>query len=142
MRTNIYTKRGELTSYALHCGHVWEHQGYCISVRHGVFFAMPPAIDDGTQPTRPCYTARTKNELIAKLKQAVSYEMTDTFAGEANYSWCKRGEVFLLPNASKIALVRAVKKALGLEGVRCKREDYDDQIVLRPVGACVVVFIG
>lgn len=68
MRTNIYTKTGELTSYALHCGQVWEHQGYRISVRHGVFFAIPPAVDDGTQQIRQNYTARTKRELLAKIK--------------------------------------------------------------------------
>jgi hypothetical protein len=74
--------------------------------------------------------------------KTIPFEMTDTFGGEANYSWCKRGQVSLPEGASDLALVRRVKKALGLKGVRCKREDYGDQIVLRPVGACVIVFIG
>lgn len=74
--------------------------------------------------------------------ETIPFEMTDTFGGEANYSWVRRGEVSLPEGASDLALVRRVKKALGLEGVRCQRESYGEQIVLRPVGACVVVFIG
>ena len=70
------------------------------------------------------------------------YEMTDTFGGEANYSWVRRGEVELPEGASNLMLVRRVKKALGLEGVRCKRLDYGDQIALYPVGSCTVIFIG
>lgn len=72
----------------------------------------------------------------------IAYEMTDTFGGEANYSWVRRGEVELPEGASDLMRVRRVKKALGLEGVRCKRADFGELIELRPVGACVVVFIG
>lgn len=72
----------------------------------------------------------------------ISYEITDTFGGEANYSWVRRGEVELREGASDLALVRAVKKALGLSGVRCTRSEIGELIELRPVGACVVVFIG
>jgi hypothetical protein len=74
--------------------------------------------------------------------ETIPFEMTDTFGGEANYSWVRRGEVSLREGASDLALVRAVKAELGLTGVRCQREEYGEQIVLRPVGACVVVFIG
>jgi hypothetical protein len=74
--------------------------------------------------------------------KTIPFEMTDTFGGEANYSWVRRGEVSLPEGASDLTLVRRVKKALGLEGVPCKRESYGEQIVLRPVGSCVVVFIG
>ena len=71
------------------------------------------------------------------------YEMTDTFGGEANYSWVRRGEVELPEGASGLMLVRRVKKALGLEGVQCKRESYgDSHFTLYPVGSCTVVFIG
>ena len=70
------------------------------------------------------------------------YEMTDTFGGEANYSWVRRGELELPKGASDLMLVRRVKKALGLEGVPCKRLDYGDQIALYPVGSCTVIFIG
>lgn len=74
--------------------------------------------------------------------ETIPFEMTDTFNGEANYAWCRRGKVELKVGASDLAVVRAVKRALGLEGVRCTRSEYGDIIELRPVGACVVVFIG
>lgn len=139
MKRIKYCKDGTLSEYALHCGYTCEHEGYTLSVKHGIFFAIPIEHWDASKPH---YTARTKAELLAKLKQAVPYEMTDTFDGEANYCWVKRGEVFLLPSASDLARVRAVKKALGIEGVPCKRLDYGDQIALYPVGSCTVIFIG
>ncbi len=50
------------------------------------------------------------------------FEYTDTFGGEPNYSWVKRGELDhdLLSDSQ---IVRRVKAELGLTGVRCKRED-------------------
>jgi hypothetical protein len=67
-----------------------------------------------------------------------NFEYTDTFGGEANYTWVKRGEVTATPSN----VVRRVKALLGLEGVRCKREEYGEMIVLRPIGSCTVVFIS
>lgn len=77
-----------------------------------------------------------------KKSVTIPFEMTDTFGGEANYAWVRRGEVELPEGAGDVTLVRRVKKALGLENVRCTREEYGDQIVLRPVGSCTVIFIG
>jgi hypothetical protein len=48
----------------------------------------------------------------------VKAEYTDTFAGEANYSWVRRVELDVPDNLSDIGVVRRVKKALGLEGLR------------------------
>lgn len=67
-------------------------------------------------------------------------EMTDTFGGEANYSWVRRAESEA-DGASDLAVVRRIKRQLGLDGVRCARETWGETIVLRPVGACVVIFI-
>ena len=67
--------------------------------------------------------------------------MTDTFGGQANYAWARRGEIDLREGASNLALVRRVKKALGMEGVRCRKEEWGDTLVLRPIGQCLVVFI-
>ena len=67
-------------------------------------------------------------------------EMTDTFGGEANYSWVRRSECEA-DGASDFAIVRRIKRQLGLGGVRCTREILGETIVLRPVGACVVIFI-
>lgn len=68
-----------------------------------------------------------------------SYEYTDTFGGSPNYSWVKRGEVDAkdLPQA-----FRAVKKALGLSGVRGVSSSYGERIEFRPFRSCTVLFIN
>lgn len=69
-------------------------------------------------------------------------EHTDTFGGEANYSWVTREEISLPDGASDLSVVRAAKAALGLSGVRCRRSDLGDLLELRPYGSCSVVFIS
>lgn len=71
------------------------------------------------------------------MREKWDYEYTDTFQGEANYCWVKRGTITTRGKNP----VKAVKAALGLSGVRCRRIDYGDMIELRPVGMCTVVFI-
>jgi hypothetical protein len=67
-----------------------------------------------------------------------NYEHTDTFSGEANYCWVNRGIVDVTCDNP----VKAVKKALGMENVPCKRIDYGDMIELRPYRICQVIFIN
>lgn len=69
------------------------------------------------------------------------YTLTDTFGGEANYAWAKRGEIELPDDASDLALVRRVKKELEMEGVRCRKEKWGETLVLYPVGQCLVLFV-
>lgn len=68
-------------------------------------------------------------------------ELTDTFGGQANYSWCNRETIELPDTASDRQIIMAAKAALGLTGTRCKRSDYGECIELKPVGACAVAFI-
>lgn len=70
--------------------------------------------------------------------EAYDYEYTDTFGGEANYAWVRRGTVRA---RSMLGAVRAAKRAVGLSGVRCRRDDYGDSVDLRPHGMCVVLFV-
>ena len=86
-----------------------------------------------------------------------TYEYTDTFAGEANYSWVKRGSVsvgainhygysgegsgWYASRRMQTHAVRKVKAALELNGVRCKRELWGETIVLRPYGQATILFI-
>ena len=74
----------------------------------------------------------------------VNLEITDTFSGEANYSWVNRKtyEFDKETAPSKLAIVRLVKKFAGLTGVRCEVENYGDQIVIRPVNQCIVCFVN
>ena len=69
-------------------------------------------------------------------------EVTDTFAGEANYSWARRATFEAAADTSDRELVRLAKKALGLTGTRCRRTTYGDTIQLDVVGACIRAFIN
>lgn len=75
---------------------------------------------------------------MMSAENKIKAEYTDTYAGEANYSWCR---VANIEPASKLAIVRRVKAEFGLSGIRCRRYDHGDQIWLYPSGMCRVVFI-
>ena len=68
-------------------------------------------------------------------------ELTDTFGGQANYSWVTR-ETFELPaDATARQIVTAAKAALGLTGCRCRTFDYGEGFELRPTGSLTVAFV-
>ena len=68
-------------------------------------------------------------------------ELTDTFGGGANYSWCNRETIELADTATDRQVITAAKAALGLTGQRCRRFDHGEGFELRPIGACVVAFV-
>lgn len=69
------------------------------------------------------------------------FECTDTFGGEANYSWVKR-ETRTMKNTSQYARVRLAKKIFGLNGLRSKTSNYGDMIRIDfDSHLCVVIFI-
>ena len=72
----------------------------------------------------------------------IQFVMTDTFAGEANYSWGRRGEIEVDENASETAIIRRVKSALGMSGIQCRKENLGEEIRLYPHGMCRVIFIN
>lgn len=56
----------------------------------------------------------------------IRYELTDTWAGTPNYGWVKRGTVTVPQNATQHKIMREVKKALVLTGVKFRlRELYN-----------------
>ena len=67
-------------------------------------------------------------------------EYTDTFGGEANYSWVK-SHSFIIGDKSPKGIVRTAKKLVGLNGVDCRTTDHGDMIEIRPRGMCTVAFI-
>jgi len=71
-----------------------------------------------------------KKELLT-----LNYEYTDTFGGESNYSWVRRGTVTA---KTERGLVRAAKKAVGLNGVR-GRWRYNGEAFI-PYGSCTILF--
>ena len=66
-------------------------------------------------------------------------EHTDTFGGEANYSWVNRTKI----EATDKQIVRKAKAFAGFTGMRCAVDNYGDMISIRPVGRhapCQIVF--
>ena len=69
-------------------------------------------------------------------------EFTDTFAGEANYSWVQR-ETFHAPDtATDKTLMRRAKTAVGLNGVRGRWDSFGDTLRFRPYHLRVVLFVS
>jgi uncharacterized protein YcaQ len=68
-------------------------------------------------------------------------EVTDTFGGEANYCWVKRGAT---KAKSRRGVVKAIKDLAGWTGwCRVRVTDYGDMIEVRPAqssGVCQVAF--
>ncbi len=74
-------------------------------------------------------------------KLVIQIEITDTLAGEGNYSWVKRSRIEGMENKSDLSIVKAVKKQIGWSNIRCRVERYDGLIQLTPFRDCVTCFI-
>ena len=91
------------------------------------------------------------------MSNTYSLEYTDTFGGEANYSWVKRAKVTMpelthygydggtnYGKANRVytrELMRAAKAEMGLTGVRGTTHNHGDMIEFRPYRSCTVLFI-
>jgi hypothetical protein len=69
-------------------------------------------------------------------------EMTDTFGGDANYSWLHSAVIDAPTDASSTMLVRRAKKALGVTQPHKPIDDWGDMIRLDLRHACVCIFIS
>lgn len=78
------------------------------------------------------------------IQTNIKWELTDTFGGEANYSWVRRGviETKAGEDYSDLAAVRRVKKAIGWSGIRCDTVDIGEDLALYPHGMAQVCFIS
>lgn len=94
---------------------------------------------DATLKPEPLETMKTEK---AENTVTIQFEYTDTFGGEANYSWVRRTELQLPANISDRALVRRAKAWAGLTGCRCTVSNYGDMIDIRPAGSCTVLFVS
>ena len=70
------------------------------------------------------------------------FEYTDTFGGEANYSWVKRNEEDFPEDISDLALMRRAKKWAGLSNVRGRSENWGDTLAFYPRGCNTVLFVN
>lgn len=84
-------------------------------------------------------------------------ELTDTFGGEANYSWVKRGTIAVPewdrfsdwdgngrrePRGYQAYVMREAKRKAGLTGVRGRTYAMGDGYEFRPYGMNVVLFVS
>lgn len=81
-----------------------------------------------------------------------SIEVTDTFSGEANYSWVKRGTATVAETndsesykrrelRNRRAVAKRVREIAGWPVcVRITIEDQGDTYTIRPAGMCQVAF--
>ena len=67
-------------------------------------------------------------------------EVTDTYGGEANYSWVYRYAVHTADDISDRALVRRIKSAAGYSGIRGNSFISGETVEIRLCGRCVVIF--
>lgn len=76
------------------------------------------------------------------MKSIAKVELTDTFNGEANYSWIRRWE-FDCKGMSDYQIMRKVKKLIGWNGVQTKKDEYFDSWRIIQSGlniVCIVYF--
>jgi len=66
---------------------------------------------------------------------------TDTFGGEANYSWANRYEFAIHKSASQRNIVRKAKSLAGMTGVKSDTYDYDVGLTIKPRGYNQVIFV-
>ena len=66
---------------------------------------------------------------------------TDTFGGEANYSWANRHEFAIHKAASQRNITRKAKALVGMTGVRADTYDYDTGLTIKPRGYNQVIFV-
>ena len=67
-------------------------------------------------------------------------EVTDTFGGQANYSWVQRSKLRVPDDISDLALVRRIKSVAGYSGIRGQTEISGDSVEIRFPARCVVIF--
>lgn len=78
---------------------------------------------------------------------AYQVEYTDTFGGDANYSWVRRARVegpreAASARSRRRAIMRQAKAAVGLTGVRGRTDVYSsDDMAFRPYGMATVLFV-
>lgn len=94
------------------------------------------------------------------MSHTYEVEYTDTFGGEANYSWVRRATVTVpeltaygytgsadgsfgrAARAQQRVLMHKAKAAMGLTGTRGTLESYGDTFAFRPYGSCTVMFVN
>jgi hypothetical protein len=68
-------------------------------------------------------------------------EYTDTFGGDANYSWVRRATMPSKPNETQRSIMRRAKAEMGLTGLKGETCNFGDLLQFHPNGYCTVLFV-
>lgn len=75
----------------------------------------------------------------------IDVEVTDTFGGEANYSWVRHYSFAVPDLLSNYSIIRRVKKYIQWSGERCVVTWYGGDMAglaeIRRANACMVAFV-
>lgn len=77
-----------------------------------------------------------------KNQMNVQVEYTDTFGGEANYSWVKRFELTVPNTLRDSTLKRIAKELCGLTDARGTWDECGDALRFKPANSNTVLFIS
>jgi hypothetical protein len=69
----------------------------------------------------------------------IEAEYTDTFGGEPNYNWVIRAILDVPQGASDRSIMRRMKAALHLSGVRGRSHSMGNRWEFRPYGCCAIL---
>lgn len=69
------------------------------------------------------------------------FEYTDTYGGEANYTWVRRETIELPDDISDARLKRIAKTVMGLTGAEGKWTSNGDTLEFRPRCEATVLFV-
>jgi hypothetical protein len=70
-------------------------------------------------------------------------EVTDTYGGQANYSWVRRYHMEEVSDEKQPSIVRRAKKLAGWTGFKCETMAYNgDTYEVRPRRAAMVMFVS
>lgn len=72
---------------------------------------------------------------------SLQIEYTDTFGGEANYSWVRRATVPFRAAGSDREAMRLAKATMGLTGARGRTYKQADYMEFRPYRSATVLFV-
>ena len=75
------------------------------------------------------------------FRMAWQFELTDTFAGESNYSWVKRAWTDSSSDERSRSVLRRAKRWAGMTGERCNVSHFGDAIHAYSKERCVVLFV-
>ena len=85
--------------------------------------------------------ANTPKGKVEEDMMKVVVTQTDTFGGEANYSWANRHEFAIHRAASQRNITRKAKALVGMTGVKADTYDYDTGLTIKPRGYNQVIFV-